>query len=343
MAPVKHHTKTGFCNTETLYKPNFKSHLLTLKRYLTTPRIHARPQGSLPQISLSADTLKQQRQGALYRLGHSTVLIHLDGKWLLTDPVFSDRASPVTWAGPKRFQPAPIQIEELPFIDAIIISHDHYDHLDKASVIALAPKAGQFICPLRVGNHLRRWGISSEQIIELDWWQHHNMKGIELTACPSQHYSGRTLRDKDQTLWASWSIKGVEASLYFSGDSGYFGGFKEVGSRLGPFDFTLMETGAYDEAWADVHMQPEQSLQAHRDLRGKVMVPIHNATFDLALHPWFDPLQRIDALAKSHHIPLMTPMLGEPLLFTQTPSQVNWWCPQSPKPVHSVQALKTGT
>ncbi|MCL4151376.1 UNVERIFIED_CONTAM: hypothetical protein GTU68_000392, partial [Idotea baltica] len=255
-------------------------------------------------MPLTAELLNQDKSDSVFRLGHSTILLRIDLDLILFDPVFSDRASPVQWMGPKRFHQPPISIEQLPDIKAVVISHDHYDHLDKQAISDLDKKVEFFITPLKVGQHLRDWGIDDAKITELAWWQSTQVDTLKITAAPAQHFSGRGLFDKDETLWASWVIEGWESKIYFSGDSGYFGGFKEIGERLGPFDLTFIETGAYNTLWPDIHMFPEQSLQAHLDLQGEVMVPIHNGTFDLSLHNWHEPLQQITELAAEKDVTL---------------------------------------
>ncbi|HEX4936210.1 MAG TPA: MBL fold metallo-hydrolase, partial [Gemmatimonadaceae bacterium] len=224
------------------------------------------------------------------RLGHSTLLVEIDGVRILTDPVWSQRASPLAFAGPKRFHPAPVSLAALPAIDVVVLSHDHYDHLDRHTVRALARSRLPFVTSLGVGAHLEAWGIPPERITELDWWERTEVRGVTITAAPAQHFSGRGMFDGNKTLWASWVIvdEAPEGALrvFFSGDTGYFDGFREIGRRFGPFDVTLLETGAYDSQWPYVHMQPEQTVQAHQDLGGRWLLPIHNGTFDLAMHGW---------------------------------------------------------
>lgn len=300
------------------------------KAYITTKRLAASPDQPLPLRPIPAAELQDTDEPVLYRLGHSTMLIRLDDEYVLTDPVFSKRASPVQWVGPKRFHPAPLGIDDLPDLKAVVISHDHYDHLDKASIKALSPKVEKFVTPLRVGQRLQNWGISEDQIIELDWWEKVELGNVTLTATPAQHFSGRGLFDKDHTLWASWVIQSEQAKLFFSGDSGYFDGFKEIGDRLGPFDVTMMEMGAYNESWADIHMLPEQSVQAHLDLKGKAMLPIHNSTFDLSLHDWYEPLERARELAEARNVHLLTPVFGEQVSITEPQVSYAWWRPLIP-------------
>ena len=283
------------------------------------------PDGPFPVVRMQRSELEKAPDGSLYRLGHSTVLIKLNGQFLLTDPVFSKRASPVQWAGPARFHEVPIDIDELPPIAGVILSHNHYDHLDHAAIRALDARTGKFFAPLGVGDQLVRWGIAADKVEQLDWWQSTRIAGIELVATPAQHFSGRGLNDGNRSLWASWVIKAQDVRIFFSGDTGYFDGFKTIGEKHGPFDLTLMETGAYDERWAYVHMQPEQTVQAHIDLRGRWMLPIHNGTFDLALHPWQQPFERVEALARKHDVALTTPLMGQRIDVLNPTPGARWW------------------
>lgn len=296
-----------------------------IKAYFSATRVAPKPTKPIPVMDLAKGLPEKPSRSVVYRLGHSSMLIGIDGEWVLADPVFSKRASPVQWAGPKRFHPAPMNIDELPKIKAVVISHDHYDHLDKGSIKQLANKVEYFLVPKGLGAYLEKWGVQSERITELSWWESAEIGSIAFTATPTQHFSGRGLFDRNKTLWASWVITGQQANLYFSGDSGYFAGFKEIGDRLGPFDLTMVETGAYNKAWKDIHMMPEESLQAHIDLRGKAMMPIHNATFDLALHNWYEPLERISDLALEEGVSLVTPMFGEGVDVKAPMTTSAWW------------------
>lgn len=316
-----------FVNAEFDYKPNMSG---ALRSWVNKEQNNPEPKTPLPLRPMTAKDLIEQTESVLYRLGHSTMLIRLDGEYILTDPIFSERASPLQWIGPKRFHPTPIDIEALPPIRVVLISHDHYDHLDKLSIKALASKVEVFLTPLGVGKHLRSWGIDSGKIVELDWWQEKQLGSLTLTATPAQHFSGRGLFDRDQTQWASWVIAGQGAKLFFSGDTGYFKGFKEIGKRYGPFDITMIENGAYNQAWADIHMMPEQSVQAHLDLRGKAMLPIHNSTFNLSVHDWFDPLESLESLARERQVKLLTPVFGEAVSISHPGASDRWWQPYLP-------------
>lgn len=260
-------------------------------------------------------------------IGHATTLVELDGFRVLTDPIFGERCSPVRFAGPRRLHRPGIELEDLPEVDAVIISHDHYDHLDQESAKALAAKGVPFFVPLGVGAHLRRWGI--EDVTELDWWQHaevRNAKGeqLRLQATPARHFSGRGALAQDRTLWASWALLGPRHRVWFGGDTGYFDGFKEIGEKLGPFELTIVPVGAYDRAWKEIHVDPEEAIQAHIDVRGEVMLPIHWGTFNLGLHAWNEPIHRALESARARDVTLITPTPGQ-VVDTASPPPVSGW------------------
>lgn len=283
------------------------------------------PVTPVPIHRLSRAELDAAPDRSLYRLGHSTVLMKLRGQWWLTDPVFSERASPMRFMGPKRFHAPPISIEELPPIRAVILSHDHYDHLDRAAIKALDGKVELFLTPLGVGDRLRDWDVAQGKIRQFDWWQGTAIDRLQFTATPAQHFSGRGFSDGNRTLWASWVIVDDGFRLFFSGDSGYFDGFAEIGQRFGPFDLALMETGAYNAQWPYVHMHPPHTVQAHLDLRGRWLLPIHNGTFDLAMHAWEDPFDQVLHFAAEHGVQVATPMMGERVDMNAPHAGRRWW------------------
>ena len=259
-------------------------------------------------------------------LGHATTLIELDGKRILTDPVWSERCSPSSLIGPARFHAPPLALEDLPPLDAVIISHDHYDHLDKAAIDALAPSGVRFFVPLGVGAHLQRWGVDPAQVVELDWWQHGEAGDLRIVATPARHFSGRGLFDRDTTLWASWAMVGPEHRVFFSGDTGPFPGFEEIGTELGPFDLTLIKVGAYDRTWPAVHLNPEQAVDAHLALQGDLLLPIHWGTFNLAIHDWFEPPERLLRAVRGLDIRLALPRPGESVVPENVgPGWVDFW------------------
>ena len=259
-------------------------------------------------------------------LGHSSLMINIDGYKVLTDPVFSKRLTPI---GPTRFSFSPnlpLNLDQLGQVDVVIISHNHYDHLNKASVRRLIPKTRMFIVPLAVGAQLARWGVPRQRIVELDWWEEYRPDdSLKVVAAPARHFSGRGLGDRNKTLWASWVISGPGHKIFFSGDSGYFPGFRRIGEKFGPFDMTFLECGAYDRMWSDIHMLPEETARAHQDLRGDVLLPVHCATFKLAFHPWYEPMERIAAAARESNIRLATPVMGETIRYGGDLPTKKWW------------------
>jgi L-ascorbate metabolism protein UlaG (beta-lactamase superfamily) len=284
------------------------------------------PESDLPSrpADLSHFTHAGHNQLRVTWLGHSSVMINIDGFRLLTDPVFKKR---VSIFGPTRINgEVPVAMDQLPDLDAVIISHDHYDHLNRFSIRGLKEKTRCFIVPLGVGARLERWGVPAGRIVELDWWQEHPLnEALMVAATPAQHFSGRGLTDRNQTLWASWVIETKHHRLFFSGDSGYFDGFEKIGAVYGPFDLTLLECGAYNRAWADVHMFPEQTVQAHLNLKGDILHPIHWGTFNLSLHSWYDPMERLAAAAKVYGICSATPIVGDTTIFGERVPTARWW------------------
>lgn len=270
---------------------------------------------------LPADTLR------VTWLGHSGLIIEIDGKRILTDPVYR-RASPFQFMGPKRFFLAPIALNELPHLDAIIISHDHFDHLDDKTIIALAKKGTPIYTSLGVGAILSKWGIPKTQITEMDWWQSVDMGGgITITAAPARHFSGRSLFNRMQTLWASYAIKGPVHNVYYGADSGIHPLFKEIGERLGPFDIAMLEIGAANPLWADIHMGPVNATDAMLALGAKVMMPIHWGTFNLAMHTWTQPVEEVMEQAGTKNIKLLLPAPGETYTYNGHTYINKWWEP----------------
>ncbi|GEO10181.1 MBL fold metallo-hydrolase [Segetibacter aerophilus] len=259
-------------------------------------------------------------------LGHSSTLLEIDGKRFLTDPLWYQRASPFSGIGPKRFFDNPLPINDLPAIDYIVLSHDHFDHLDKHSILHLLSKRIPIITMLGVGKRLVDWGADQSLVTELDWWQSINLPGgFVITALPSRHFSGRWINDRFSTLWGSFAIKGPLHNVYFGADSGYYDGFKKIGDQHGPFDLTMLDTGAYNKEWESIHMGPENAVRAHLDLKGKVLMPIHWGTFNLAFHPWTEPVERVIKAAEIDGVKLLLPTPGETRIVDTNSYNSGWW------------------
>jgi len=298
-----------------------------IKKSLFGSRKDPKPTGELKvhQIRRNEWTETDKENFLFAWLGHSSVLIAVDGKTILVDPVLEKRASPFTWIGPKRFHPAPVTAEALPLIDVVLITHDHYDHLEKPTMKQLDSMAGLFLVPLGIGQLLEKWGVAPEKVVELDWWEHHQVGSLNFTATPAVHYAGRGLFDGKERLWCSWAVQCRNRRFFVSGDSGYFDGFKKIGEKLGPFDITLLKIGASDELWKQIHMTPEEAVQQHQDLRGDILVPLHWATFDLGLHPWYDPVERMLTAAREKEVRFITPEIGQQVNFNRLPGPNPWW------------------
>jgi len=271
------------------------------------------PTTPIPVKAVTREQLDALSDNQLHviRLGHSSLLLKVLGQYWLIDPVFAKRVSPVSFAGPKRFHAPPISLSELPPIQRVLISHNHFDHLDRASIEGLVEKTSEFLVPLGVETYLHEWGVPAEKTTSFDWWQALSTEESEVVFTPAQHFSGRGLTDRDKTLWGSWVVRTSSESLFFSGDTGYSEHFRSIGGLYGPFDLTLMETGAYANEWPDMHLTPEQSVQAHIDLQGKTLLPVHNGTFDLAFHSWTEPFERVKAAAGKRSVTLATPIIGD--------------------------------
>ena len=320
-----HYEDGKFKNEYLDYENNFSKLASITWDFIFNKSKESVPKEELPIESLTKKDIENLEDYSVVRFGHSTLFFKLENKLILTDPVFGLRASPFSFIGPKRFHKSPIDIEELPDIDIVLISHDHYDHLDEYSIKKLKDKVGKFYVPMGVSARLQKYGIDKEKIVELDWWKDSMEKNIRLICTPAQHFSGRGLFDKDSTLWASWVIETPKAKLYFGGDSGYFEGFKEIAWNYGPFDMTFLEVGAYNEKWKEIHMLPKEGIQAHIDLKGEVLFPIHNGTFDLAFHSWKDPFEKIIKEAEENDVNLALPKMGQSISIFDKNKIIKWW------------------
>jgi L-ascorbate metabolism protein UlaG (beta-lactamase superfamily) len=286
------------------------------------------PLGPLPSMNPLEGWEKPPASGLRATwLGHSTVLIEIDGLRVLTDPVWGPRASPSRLAGPKRFQPVPIPFRAMPPLDLVIVSHDHYDHLDYPTIRELAKLDVPFVTSLGVGAHLEAWGVRPERIVELDWWESHTLRntGLSVTAAPSQHFSGRGLHDRNATLWSSLVIRSQRHSVFFSGDTGLTTEYQTIRERLGPFDLVMLEVGAFHPAWGDIHLGPENALKALELLGGGAFLPVHWGTFSLAMHAWDQPAEKLLELAPKADARLVMPRLGEPVEPAHAVRVEPWW------------------
>jgi len=294
-------------------------------RFLFRPKAeNSKPATLLPTKYADVNNALPKEQNGLYVtwLGHSSLIVQIDGVRILIDPVFENEVSPVPLLrSVRRFQKdAPVSADELPFIDAVFISHDHYDHLNAKTIIELASKVGYFLVPIGVGAYLKMWGVSSEKIQEYTWWQEGKLQGksgqtLRFACTPARHRSGRSLYGGNTSLWASWVLIGHTHRLFYSGDTGNGVYFKQIGHRFGPFDVTLIENGQYNVRWSHNHLFPEDGIQAHLDLRGKYMIPVHWGSFDLSPHNWREPIERATSAAKEQGVNLLTPQIGETVKF----------------------------
>ncbi|ANH60736.1 MBL fold metallo-hydrolase [Dokdonia donghaensis] len=307
--------KGVFINTNSAVpKTRSFTELMSLLKYsLTTEVQNGRPKEDLPVQKIdSAAVANYTGPARLVWYGHSSFLLQMEGKNILLDPMLSEVAAPHPWLAEPRFNSEyPLDIPELPVIDAVFFSHDHYDHLDYDTVLQLKAKTTQFYVPLGVGVHLEAWGVASTQITEMDWWQETTIGTITVACTPAQHFSGRKLNNGQSTLWSSWVLHTDRERIFFSGDSGYAPHFKKIGDTYGPFDLALMECGQYDAKWPEIHMMPEETAQAGVDIQAKRLIPIHWAGFKLALHPWTDPVLRVQKGAANKDLTIITSGIGE--------------------------------
>jgi L-ascorbate metabolism protein UlaG (beta-lactamase superfamily) len=296
-------------------------------RFFFAEKVGTVPVDAVPVQALTRAQLDALPNDAnhIVRLGHSSHLFKLQGRYWLIDPVFGERVSPVSFIGPKRFHAPPMALADLPPIEGLVLSHDHYDHLDVPTIAYLRDKVRHYFVPLGVGARLQDMGVAAGDIREFDWWQSAEHAGVKLTATPAQHFSGRGLTDRNHTLWASWALQAGGQRIYYSGDSGYFDGFRQIGERLGGFDIALIENGAYDPWWPAVHLTPAESIRAFEDLRAKTLYSVHNSTFDLAFHRWQAPMAELATLAQAKGIDLATPEIGEVLTVGAARSNKLWW------------------
>lgn len=287
--------------------------------------IDREPSTVLPSVKTDLNSLSAN-EPLLIWFGHSSYLIKIEGKNILVDPVFSERASPVQYLGSKNYAIiSPYTINDFPDIDLVIITHDHYDHLDYNSILQLKSKAKLFCASLGVGSHLEYWGIDSSKIKEFDWWQEEQLfPGFELISTPARHFSGRGFT-RNKTLWSSYILKTQSHRIFIGGDSGYDPSFKTIGEKFGPFDLTILECGQYNVKWPFIHMMPEETARAAVELSGNVLLPVHWAKFTLSLHTWKEPAERVTKAAELLNLPVTTPLIGEVVEFNSTFPNTKWW------------------
>lgn len=288
--------------------------------------IDREPADTLPSIKTDLKSLPVDETTLIW-FGHSSYFIKMNGKTILIDPVFSERASPFQFIGKKAYPiQTPYTLVDFPeTIDLVIITHDHYDHLDSNTIQKLHTRVGRFYTSLGVGSHLEYWGVAPEKITEFDWWDTKTFKpGFEVVATPARHFSGRGLK-RNQTIWSSFVLKTDSASIYVGGDSGYDSAFTAIGEKYGPFDLALLECGQYNTMWPNIHMMPEEVAQAAIDLKAKVFMPVHWSKFTLALHRWKDPIERTTKAAEALGATVTTPMIGEPVVLGNELPKKRWW------------------
>ena len=287
-----------------------------------------KPNFKIPIVDVNVDSFANKNSDNLsvIWLGHASTLINIDGTIILTDPMLTKWASPVAWIGPKRFFNSPIEFEDFPILDIVIISHNHYDHLDKESILSLNSKTKKFLVPIGVGAILKKWGILKEKIIEQKWEDSFQLnEKTEIITTQAHHFSGRGFFDRNKTLWASFVIKSKNHSIYFGGDSGYFNGYKEIGEEYGPFDINILPIGAYSDMWESIHMDAKEGVQANLDLGGGLLFPIHWGTFNLALHGWTEPAEELITFAEKRNVRFVIPKPGEVVNFDSNYNSEKWW------------------
>jgi L-ascorbate metabolism protein UlaG (beta-lactamase superfamily) len=307
--------------TQTLAKGD--SFLKITWRFLNKPK-NTVPPSALPSLATNLKSIAKDSPTVIW-FGHSSYLININGKNILVDPVFSGHASPFSFTG-KSFEGTDVySISDLPSIDVLLLTHDHYDHLDYSTVLKLKDRVKRVITSLGVGSHLRYWGYEAALITELDWWDKKEIEGgLEFAATPARHFSGRTFT-RNKTFWSSFILRSANFTIYIGSDSGYDAHFKTIGEKFGTIDLAILENGQYNEAWPDIHMMPEQTVQATMDLNANWLMPVHWGKFSISLHPWDEPIKRVVAKAKELNVQVTTPMIGEPVVLGENYPNKSWW------------------
>ncbi len=297
----------------------------TFKKFLNKPK-SVMPAFPLPSVKTDLKNLPNGGFPVLVWFGHSSYLLKINGKHILVDPVFSGYASPFKLKSAKNFDGSNIYgAEDMPEIDILLITHDHYDHCDYKTILKIQNKTKHIITSLGVGSHLEYWGIDMNKVTELDWNESiEKVEGIQIYAAPARHFSGRGF-SRARTLWSSFVLKTKDCAIYIGGDSGYDTHFQNIGEKQGPFDLAILESGQYNEAWKSIHMMPEETVQASLDLQAKILFPVHWGKFSLSLHPWDDPIKRVVKKANELNVKITTPRIGEPILIGEKYPSDQWW------------------
>ena len=318
-----------FFNTEETKMSMPAGTILKLLRESMKKDAKRAPQIAIPTLAFDCEKWNSisKNETAFCWFGHSSFMLKIEGRTLLFDPVFGPRASMFSFMGPKHFEYTNHpQVSDLPAVDILILTHDHYDHLDYPTILQLKGNVKQVYASLGVGAHLEKWGFASEQIQELNWWDEVDIDdNLKLACTPSRHFAGRGLTNRFSTLWSSWVIAGSQQKIFFGSDSGYHPDFKRIGEKHGPFDLTLLECGAYSPYWPEIHNTPEEAIQAHLDLGGKILLPIHWAKFDLAQHPWTEPVERLRKQAQTENVSITTPQIGAIVTLDDDLPRKAWW------------------
>jgi L-ascorbate metabolism protein UlaG (beta-lactamase superfamily) len=285
------------------------------------------PRSKLPITPFDKDSFERNSSTSKFIwYGHSVVLMRMNNQTLLIDPMLGDNASPIAPFATKRFSDNTLDlIDDFPDIDLLLLTHDHYDHLDLKSIQKLKSRVRKFYVALGVGRHLIKWGVPQELITEFDWWDYHNFEGIDITFTPTRHFSGRGISDRAKSLWGGWVFKTQAENIWFSGDGGYGKHFSHIGEQLGPFDFAFMECGQYNENWHHIHMYPEESVRAALDGMAKKVMAVHWAGFSLAQHSWTDPIERFVAECQKSNLRCLAPPLGKQFSSEDEADGVKWW------------------
>ncbi len=324
------HYKNGqFINHEPFYIKTDCHSITEMLKEAMRGNPHLQPKKNIKVVKFDVNQINQNlgNKARVIWLGHSSFLIEIEGKTILIDPIFSDFAAPIGLLGRKRYNDEmSFNVEDLKTIDAVIISHDHYDHLDYPTISKIKDKVQNVIVPLGVGNHFKEWGIDPKIIQELDWWEETQLGSLKIVLTPSRHSSGRGLSDQSATLWGSWCLLGPKQKIFFSGDGGYGKHFKQIGEKYGPFDFGMIECGQYGKHWAGMHMIPEESVQAGLDVQAKTFIPIHWGAFTLSTHSWTDPVERFKKKAEELNASVSTPEIGQQILVKSNAyPEMDWW------------------